>query len=132
VAYTEKIGKQWRGIFRDADDRKHSKVFRTQREAKRWADDREAEVRKGTYADPRAGALTLDAYVDRWLTTYRKSAGRVDQVQRTLRLHILPTLGGIPLNDLRPRHIQDWIWAMSDRASRRLRRATTPAPCPKS
>jgi integrase len=35
-------------------------------------------------------------------------------VQRTLRLHILPTLGGIPLNDLRPRHIQDWIWAMSD------------------
>jgi integrase len=114
VAYTEKVGKRWRGIFRDAGDRKHSKMFDTQREAKKWALDRDAEVRGGTYADPRAGRLTLDAYVAGWLKTYRKSAGRVDQVQRTLRLHILPALGDIPLNELRPRVIQDWIWSMTD------------------
>jgi integrase len=115
VAWVEKVGRRWRGCYRDPDGKKRSRVHDTRTDARNWAHDREAEVRGGTYTDPHAGALTLHHYVDRWLKTYRKSAGRVDQVQRTLRLHILPALGDTPLRDLSPRVIQEWVWDMTDR-----------------
>ena len=114
MAWVEKVGRRWRGCYRDPDGKKRSQVHNTRTDARNWAHDREAEVRGGTYVDPRAGALTLEQYVDRWLPTYRKSAGRVDQVQRTLRRHILPTFGAIPLNELSPRTIKIWVHAMTD------------------
>lgn len=114
MAYVERVGKRWRGVYRDPSGNKKSKVHRTRGEAKYWAERREHEVEDGSYRDPRAGALTLERYVERWLPKYRKSPGRVDQVQRTIRRHILPTLGDTPLNELSPRMIRDWVHGMAD------------------
>jgi integrase len=72
-------------------------------------------VRGGTYRDPRAGALTFEQYAERWLRTYRRPGeARIDHVRRVLRLHLNPAFGAIPLRDLTPRTIQEWVYAMTD------------------
>jgi integrase len=115
VAWVEKVGKRWRGCFRDADGKKRSMVHTTRTDARNWAHDREAEVRGGSYLDPRAGALTFEQYVERWLRTYRRPGlARIDHVRRVLRLHLNPAFGAIPLRNLTPRMIQEWVYALSD------------------
>jgi integrase len=114
VAWTEKAGRRWRGCYRDEADKKHHRTFDTKTDARNWARDQEAAIRGGTYIDPRAGGLSLGRYAESWLATYRQSAGRVDQVGRTLRRHILPTLGDVPMRALTPRMLQAWVNAMTD------------------
>lgn len=114
MAWVEKVGRRWRGCYRDADGKKRSMVHSTRTDAKNWAADREAEVRGGTWVDPRSGTFTVAAYADRWLRTYRQSRGRADQVERTLRRHILPTLGHVPMRTLTPRVLQAWVNDLTD------------------
>jgi integrase len=115
MAWIEKVGRRWRGCYRDPDGKKRSMVHTTRTDAKNWAADREAEVRGGTYRDPRAGALTFEQYAERWLRTYRRPGeARIDHVRRVLRLHLNPAFGAIPLRDLTPRTIQEWVYAMTD------------------
>jgi integrase len=101
-------------VYRDHDGKKRSKVHRTRGEANLWANARENEVERGSYIDPRAGALTLGQYADRWLPQYRQTPGRVDQVNRTIKRHVLPTLGDMRLRDLTPRVIQAWVYELTD------------------
>lgn len=62
--------------------RRESQVFRTRREAKEWADAREAELEAG------GAAITFEAAAERWFLQ------RVDaEVEASVRRHVLPTLG---------------------------------------
>jgi hypothetical protein len=132
MAYVERVGKRWRGVYRDPGGNRKSKVQRTRGEAKYWAERHEHEVEEGTYIDPKAGALTFGQYVDRWLATDRQTPGRIDQVARTIRRHMLTTFGDTPLRDMTSWTIQLWVYGMADRASRPRRFDTMPAPWPRS
>jgi len=71
----------------------------------------EAEIKAG--ADPNAafvGAITVRRYTERW------SKGRTDQGLASahddftrLRLHALPSIGHLDMQDVRPRHIRDLV-----------------------
>lgn len=71
--------------------------------------DADRKVVRDQLAKEEAASLTMAAYVGQWLDTYRQSAGRVDQVRRTLDRHILPTLGHVPLRTLTSRILQAWV-----------------------
>jgi len=61
----------------------------------------------GTLADP--GRLTVAGFLDRWLTTAVKNSVRSTtyaSYESTIRLHINPTIGGLPLSKLTPAHVQ--------------------------
>jgi integrase len=114
MAWVEKVGRRWRGCYRDPEGKKRSMVHATRTDARNWALDREAEVRGGSYVDPRSGALTFAAWAERFLNDYRKDPERVDHVRRVLRLHVLPYFGDIPLRDLTPRTVQAWVHTLED------------------
>jgi hypothetical protein len=44
-----------------------TRTFRRKLDAERWASIAEAERARGAAVDPRAGAVTLDDYFERWL-----------------------------------------------------------------
>jgi integrase len=70
----------WRA-FIYVKGRRESRVFRTRREAKEWADTRESELEAG------GAALTFGAAAERWM------AQRADaEVEAAVRRHILPKL----------------------------------------
>src|SRR5215207_2232741 len=54
--------------------------------------------------------VTLAAFADRWLT-YMATLGRdertLERYRELLELHVLPTLGGLPLRELQPAHLAD-------------------------
>ncbi len=65
------------------------------------------DLAEGRYVDP--VKLTVADYLQRWLQDYARVAVRPTTFQsygEIIRKHIIPVLGGLPLNKLQPVHVQ--------------------------
>lgn len=88
-------------------------TFVTKGEATRWLARTEADMDRGLWLDPTAGAVCLREYADAWLAQ-RTVRGRplapktVETYRHSLDAHILPTLGGLKLTDLTTPGIRTW------------------------
>ena len=73
-----------------------------------------ADQGRGAWVPPERGRLTLDDYAPRWLDARLTASGeslrpRVRELYDSeLRLHILPTLGRLPLAKLRTATVRSW------------------------
>lgn len=84
------------------------------RQAERLLSQRKREVKEGTYClEAKSGAVTLKQYVDIWLAT-RTNRSKSDDRQR-LRDHVVPILGSMRLQDIRPKHVQKLCSALKDK-----------------
>src|SRR5690606_1798490 len=74
-----------------------------------------ADQLRGEYIDPRAGRITLAAWIDSWWPSYaatlKPSALRSEGSR--VRIHIIPALGHYALDDLDPLVIQRWVSDLS-------------------
>lgn len=72
-------------------------------------------VREGTW-QPREErrALTLAAAFERWLPTRRKKIRSADAEAKWIRKYALPSLGDVPLEELRPKTIARWVEELQD------------------
>jgi integrase len=69
---------------------------------------RKREVRDGTYSRNQPCARpTLAQYTERWLARRRNRT--VDDDKARLELHVLPALGKIELDEIRPRHVRELV-----------------------
>jgi integrase len=103
--------KRGRGDYPTATCDEHGQPFRNEREAKKWGQAQEADVRRGLYKDPRAGEITLAEWVqDRWWPAFVEGLKRKtrDNYRYVLELHILPQLGPYPLNQITPAQVAEW------------------------
>ena len=109
MAYVERRGKKWRVRYKlpDGGDGTRS-GFETKTAALTWGRDQEAAARNGTWTDPGAGKITVEAWITRWLRL--QDVGLSTEVNREylLRRFILPTWGARPLNSLATEEITDW------------------------
>jgi integrase len=67
------------------------------------------ELNTGAYVEPTK--LTLKDYLERWLSDYAKtnvSGKTYERYEEIIRKHLVPALGGTPLSNLRPLHIQGY------------------------
>ena len=102
-------------IGRDAATGKRLRHFETVKGVKKDAQHRLAEllinIEQGTYIkQPRK--LTLATWLLKWLDGYAASnlsPKTSESYQHELRHYVIPRLGGMRLNDLRPHHIQNYI-----------------------
>lgn len=102
-------------VGRDAATGKRMRHFETISGTKNDARHRLAEllinIEQGTYIKQQR-KLTLAAWLLQWLDGYvtgNLAPKTVESYQHELRNYIIPRLGGIRLNDLRPNHIQNYI-----------------------
>jgi len=102
-------------IGRDAETGKRLRHFETVKGVKKDAQHRLAEllinIEQGTYIK-QTRKLTVADWLLQWLHGYvasNLSPKTNESYQHELRHYIIPCLGGIRLNDLRPNHIQDYI-----------------------
>jgi len=99
--------------------------FATKAEAARWLAGVETERAKGSWVDPQAGRIALDAYATAWLRGHARLAKRTREIyEAQLRLHILPAidsavpaLGTVALTDLTPALVRQWYAALIARRS---------------
>ena len=66
------------------------------------------DVARGLYVDPVAGREIVETACERWRTAQLFRPGTAERVERTLRLHIYPVIGKLPLSHVRASHIQRW------------------------
>ncbi|WP_346535490.1 hypothetical protein [Micromonospora sp. DPT] len=65
----------------------------------------DVEVARDTFIDPRGGRIPLSDWVPIWEQTHQASPATWAAYRSHLRLHIMPTLGPLPLVDIRRQHI---------------------------
>ena len=82
------------------------KYCKTQREARDWLKETLSQIDSGMSLA--AARTTLEEYLEEWLTTYKTSVRpkTIQQYSQIVHQHIIPSLGGIKLKDLRPDQIQ--------------------------
>jgi integrase len=102
-------GPSWQATYRGPDGRERTKSFPLRAEADRWVTDEVANMNRGVWIDPRAGKVTLGEYAAQWRTIQVHRPTTAHEVERYLRLHILPVLGHRPIADIRKSELQAWV-----------------------
>ena len=83
--------------------------FATKAEASRWLASSENDLGRGTWTDPDAARVALDAYARGWLKTRPNLRSRtIDLYDLLLERHILPALGHHTLGTLTPATVRRW------------------------
>lgn len=112
MAYAEKRGKgprPWRVKYKlpggmDASESR----FETKVAALAWGRGQEAKIREGRWADPNAGKITVNEWIDRWLAL--QDVGISTQANRDylIRRFLRPAWGARPLDSLSTEEITRW------------------------
>ncbi len=100
-----------RGPATDKRLRHFETVKGTKKDAQRRLAELLVSIEKGSYIrQPKE--LTVAVWLQRWVDTHAQSnlsPKTVESYEQELRCHVIPSLGGIRLNELRPHHIQEFI-----------------------
>ncbi|MFG2299785.1 tyrosine-type recombinase/integrase [Actinacidiphila glaucinigra] len=91
------------GVMRPAPD-----TFETTRDADDWLAEKQTEIRRGDWQDPDTGAVNFEEYALRWVKERRLSPTTDELYRRLLRLHILPNLGDLDLDEITAPRVRSW------------------------
>jgi len=97
IDYNHQTGKSIRKTF----------YGKTRKEVQEKMEKVKAQIITGTYVSDRK--ITVGEWLDTWLITYSKPNVRIatwESYETMIRVHIKPSIGNIPLQDLRPEHLQ--------------------------
>lgn len=100
---------KWRARYVPAGGKEIARHFDTRGDAQRWLDTVTASLVRGDYADPRLGRQLFGEYAEAWRAAQVHDESTAADVERTLRLHILPTFHARPIAAIRPSEIQAWV-----------------------
>ncbi|GAB2818807.1 tyrosine-type recombinase/integrase [Lentzea nigeriaca] len=104
------IGKRWLVRWRDPDKKPRKLSFDKKVQANAHKAQVEADMSRGTYIDPTAGAVTFGTYAAEWLARQTTDPLTVENVTDRLRRYVEGTaLHKTPLNRVRPGVVQSWI-----------------------
>ncbi|WP_433226946.1 tyrosine-type recombinase/integrase [Microtetraspora malaysiensis] len=82
--------------------------FQTKRAAEQYAGDQEAAIRANRYVDPRAGAITVQEWVNLWFPSLDLEPSTLSNYRYFIQSHILPAFGPRPLASLTYEEIAAW------------------------
>lgn len=108
MASITKRGSRWFARYRDDTGREHARRFDRKIDAQRWVDEATTALVTGQYVDPRAGRVTLREFAEAWRLAAPHAPTMRDKVARTLKLHVYPTFGELPVSAVRPSAVQSW------------------------
>lgn len=107
-------GHVWRARYRDEQGKEHSKHFTRKSDGERWLDEVTASLVTGQYVAPSAGKISLRDFAEHWRSIQVVRPNTASRYETTLRRHVYPTLGQMPISGVRPTHIQAWVKQISE------------------
>lgn len=101
--------KIWRGKYRDAEGKQHSRMFALKADAKAWEAAQTKAVRSNTWVDPADGKVLFKDFAEQWFARQIWRPSTEERRRSFFDNHLLPHFGPIQLADIRPQHVQMWV-----------------------
>lgn len=90
-------------------------TFKTKTDAQVWLAHRQAELRTRTWTDPVLGRIALSDCGSQWIAEHRLADRTQDLYEGLFRLHIVPFLGRVPLDDITSEMVRGWRAGLRDK-----------------
>ena len=103
---------RWQARYLDAAGMRHTapRTFPTKVEATRYLAQVEADLLRGSWADPKLGRVTFGEWVEQWRpTTASLRPGTLVLYDYLLRRFLLPAFGSVPLGRLDTMTVRAWL-----------------------
>ncbi|MGV2952067.1 site-specific integrase [Glutamicibacter sp. AGC46] len=102
----------WLGTYVDPDGKEKGKTFARKIDAQNWAEGEAVKIRTGAYISPTDAATTMRVWSEHWLKGYEVNRpGSVKQAKTHVK-RINAVFGDVPLKDIRPTAIKNWLAAL--------------------
>lgn len=92
----------------DGTDHTASYTFATKRSAEQWLTVKEADIKRGDWLDPVAGAVRFAEYAKEWTEDRELSPKTAQLYELLLRRHLNPTLGQMAIGDIKEETVRKW------------------------
>jgi integrase len=102
-------GLRWRVRYLDPSGRERGKSFARKADADKFKATTEADLIRGTWADPANRKVLLADYAREWRAGRQGEPSTLDVLRVRVERHIIPGLGDMRLADIRPSRIQAFI-----------------------
>lgn len=102
-------GKRWQVRYIDDTGRECRPLFEKKGDAEKFDASVRADVSRGVYVDPALGKVTVREYGEEWRKGRLHRDSTAELVERALRVHVYPILGGTAMSKVRASHIQSWV-----------------------
>ncbi|MFI8422220.1 tyrosine-type recombinase/integrase [Streptomyces sp. NPDC085479] len=101
---------RWTASYLDptGERRRAPETFETKTDAEIWLSQIEADITRNAWRDPDAGAVNFEEYATKWVVERGVAPLTEELYTRLLRLHILPTFGGLDLDEITPPRVREW------------------------
>jgi hypothetical protein len=98
-------------------------TFDTKKDAEIWLSQVEADLSRGDWRAPDAGAVNFRVYAEKWVEERELSVRTDDLYKHLLRLYILPTFGTLDLDEITAPRVREWRAERVQRPDRYCRTA---------
>lgn len=95
------------------DGRRRTRTDPLKAVVKRWAEDAESAVRRGEWADPQDGRITLGEWYTRWSATRDIERATIARDASHWRAHVEPRWGSVRLMAVTAWDVEAWLASMS-------------------
>jgi integrase len=101
---------RWQARYPGPDGKDYTAphTFPRKRDAEQWLTLKEADLKRGDWLDPAAGAMPFATYAAEWLDDRDLSPKTVQLYELLLRLHLNPTFGEMSLGDITEETVRKW------------------------
>ncbi|MGC5344011.1 tyrosine-type recombinase/integrase [Streptomyces sp. DT171] len=101
---------RWTASYRGPDGQgfRAPETFETKKDAEVWLSQVEADLTRGNWQDPDAGAVNFKEYALQWVDERGLSATTDELYRRLLRLHVLPTFEDLDLDEITAPRVRTW------------------------
>ncbi|MGW7469176.1 tyrosine-type recombinase/integrase [Streptomyces xantholiticus] len=92
----------------DGQEFRAPETFETKKDAEVWLSQIEADLTRGNWQDPDAGAVNFKEYALQWVDERGLSATTDELYRRLLRLHLLSTFEDLDLDEITAPRVRTW------------------------
>ncbi|MCK2219771.1 site-specific integrase [Actinomadura sp. ATCC 31491] len=118
ASYRKLPSGKWQASVRGPGGKRHTKTDRLKSVVKVWAEDKEAELRRGEWRDPRIGRITVGEWHDRWWEARVVADTTAERDRKNLDRYVLPHWGHWPLDSITRMEVEGWVKLLSKEGGR--------------
>ncbi|MET8561689.1 tyrosine-type recombinase/integrase [Streptomyces flaveolus] len=92
----------------DGERIRADETFETKKDAEVWLSQVEADLSRGDWRAPDAGAVNFRVYAEKWVEERELAVRTEDLYKHLLRLHILPTFAELDVDEITAPRVREW------------------------